>query len=90
MTMPLALSKLTAQGQILVPVEVRRKLGLRPGSVLEWYESGGDVIVRRASRYTSVQVCEVLFGTLRPAKSKTEVKEGIRKDIRRRRRHAGD
>jgi len=34
--MVLAESKLTAQGQISVPAEVRRKLGLGPGSVLEW------------------------------------------------------
>ncbi|PYP88846.1 MAG: hypothetical protein DMF61_05625 [Blastocatellia bacterium AA13] len=34
--MVLAQSKLTAQGQISVPAEVRRKLGLGPGSVLEW------------------------------------------------------
>src|SRR5690349_5426920 len=36
--MALAYSKITAQGQISVPAEVRRKLGLGPGSVLEWEE----------------------------------------------------
>ena len=86
--MPIAQSKLTAQGQISVPAEIRKKLGLRPGSVLEWDESGGNVLVRRASRYTSAQVHEVLFGTERPRKSKVDVKEGIRKHIRR--RHARD
>ena len=58
--MPIAQSKLTAQGQISVPAEIRKKLGLRPGSVLEWDESGGEVVVRRAGRYTSAQVHEVL------------------------------
>jgi len=28
-------SKVTAQGQISVPAEIRRKLGIGPGSVLE-------------------------------------------------------
>lgn len=85
--MPIAQSKLTAQGQISVPAEIRKKLGLRPGSVMEWDESGGEIIVRRAGQYTSAQVHEVLFGT-RPRKAKADVKEGIRKYIRQ--RHASD
>jgi bifunctional DNA-binding transcriptional regulator/antitoxin component of YhaV-PrlF toxin-antitoxin module len=28
------------QGQISVPVEIRRKLGVGPGSVLEWEQDG--------------------------------------------------
>ncbi len=86
--MPIAQSKLTAQGQISVPAEIRKKLGLGPGSVMEWDESGGEVIVRRAGRYTSAEVHEALFGTTRTPKAKVDVKEGIRKHIRR--RHAGD
>ena len=38
--MAIAHSKLTAQGQISVPAKVRRKLGVGPGSVLEWDEDG--------------------------------------------------
>ena len=49
--MPLAHSKLTAQSQISVPASVRRKLGVGPGSVLEWHEDGYNVVVRRAARY---------------------------------------
>ena len=86
--MTIAHSKLTAQGQISVPVEVRRRLGIGPGSVLEWDESGGEVVVRRAGRYTSAQVHEVLFGASDTRKAKVDVKEGIRKHIRQ--RHARD
>jgi len=46
--MSLPQSKVTAQGQISVPAEVRKKLGVGPGSVLEWHESDGGVVVRRA------------------------------------------
>jgi AbrB family looped-hinge helix DNA binding protein len=46
----LAQSKVTAQGQISVPSEVRRKLGIGPGSVLEWKEEGDAVVVRKAGR----------------------------------------
>ena len=86
--MPIAQSKLTAQGQISVPAEIRKKLGLRPGSVMEWDDSGGEVVVRRAEQYTSTQVHEVLFGTTRTRKAHKDVKEGIRKHIRQ--RHARD
>jgi len=86
--MTIAQSKVTAQGQISVPVEIRKKLGLRPGSVLEWDEKGGEVVVRRAGRYTSAQVHEALFGVAQAHKAKVGVKEGIRKYIRR--RHARD
>jgi AbrB family looped-hinge helix DNA binding protein len=61
MVMALPVSKLTAQGQISVPAEVRRKLGLGPGSVLEWDEQDGEIVVRRAGVYTSEDVHRALF-----------------------------
>lgn len=81
--MTLAHSKLTAQGQISVPAEIRRKLGIGPGAVLEWDEEGGQIVVRRAGRYTSEDVHEALFPT-HPDKSRTleEMKEGVRRHIR--------
>jgi len=47
--MAIAHSKLSAQGRISVPAEVRRKLGLAPGSVLEWQREGAHYIVRSAT-----------------------------------------
>jgi antitoxin PrlF len=81
--MTLAQSKVTAQGQISVPAEVRRKLGLGPGSILEWAEEGGRVVVRRAGRYSSEEVSRALFptGSSTP-KSSQELKEGIRNAVR--------
>lgn len=83
--MALAHSKVTAQGQISVPVEVRRKLGVGPGSVLEWEDKGDQVVVRRAGRYTSTDVHAAVFprGAPKP-KSVSELKEGIRKYVRKR------
>ena len=86
--MTIAQSKVTAQGQISVPVEIRKKLGLHPGSVLEWDEKGGEVVVRRAGLYTSAQVHDVLFGIAYVQKANADVKAGIRKHIRQ--RHARD
>ena len=59
--MAIAHSKLTTQGQISVPAEVRRKLGVGPGSVLEWDEQDGAIVVRRAGRYTSEDIRRLLF-----------------------------
>jgi antitoxin PrlF len=79
--MPLAYSKLTAQGQISVPAEVRRKLGVGAGSVLEWDTEAGNIVVRRAGRYTSADVHRALFATTPKRKSLKEFKEGIRKYV---------
>jgi AbrB family looped-hinge helix DNA binding protein len=83
--MALAHSKLTAQGQISVPAEIRRKLGVGPGGVLEWDEEGGKIVVRRAGRYTSEDLHRALFpkGAPRP-RSLEELKRGIGRYVKRR------
>ena len=82
--MVFAKSKVTAQGQISVPAEVRQKLGIGPGSVLEWDQQGSQVVVRRAGRYTSEEVHRMLFSGKSATASPMGVKEGIRKYIRKR------
>ena len=83
--MPLAQSKVTAQGQTSVPLEVRRKLGIGPGSVLEWDEDGETVIVRRAGRYTSEDVHRALFPQgVTKRRTLEELKDGIERHIRKR------
>ena len=59
--MALAQSKVTAQGQISIPSNVRSKLGVGPGSILEWAEEGDRLVVRRAGRYTSGDIHGALF-----------------------------
>ena len=83
--MALAQSKLTAQGQISVPAEIRRKLGVGPGAVLEWDEDGGQIVVRRAGRYTCEDMHRALFPKGAPEpRPLEELKEGVRRYIRRR------
>ncbi len=83
--MPLAHSKLTAQGQISVPAEVRRRLGVGPGSVLEWDEEGEQIIVRRSARYTSEDIHRAVFPKGRPKpRTLAGMKEGIRRHARER------
>lgn len=59
--MTMARSKVTSQGQISVPASVRRKLGLEPGSVLEWKEEGDRVVVQRAGGRTFEEIRKALF-----------------------------
>lgn len=83
-SMAIAQSKVTAQGQISVPAEVRKKLGVGPGSVLEWDEQDDQVVVRRAARYTSQEVHDALFPEENAEKGPVDVNAGIRKYMRKR------
>jgi AbrB family looped-hinge helix DNA binding protein len=77
-------SKVTARGQISVPAEVRRQLGVAPGSVLVWEWRDGEFVVRRMGRYASSDIHLALFGDTKPDRTKpTDVKAAIRKYSRR-------
>jgi antitoxin PrlF len=80
--MALAHSKLTAQGQISVPSEIRRKLGVGPGSVLEWDQRGAEVVIRRAGTYTSEDIRNALFPKRPRRRSLVELKKGIERHAR--------
>jgi antitoxin PrlF len=80
---PIAQSRLTAQGQISVPSHIRRKLGVGPGSVIEWDEEGGRIFVRRAGRFSSEDIHNALFGAKKPKpRTLDELKEGVRRHMR--------
>ena len=86
--MATANSRLTAQGQISVPAEIRRKLGLGPGALLEWHEVDGEIVVRRAGRFTSADIRRALFPRGVPAgQGPVDTKAALRAHARR--RHAG-
>jgi AbrB family looped-hinge helix DNA binding protein len=83
--MSIAQSKLTSQGQISVPAEVRKKLGIGPGSVLEWHDQDGNIVVRKAGRFSSSEVHQALFaGGIPKGDATPDVKAAIRKYIRKR------
>ena len=83
--MTIAHSKVTAQGQISVPADVRRKLGIGPGSVLEWEEDGERIVVRRANRFSSAEIHRELFGERKPEPHNLgDLREGIRRYARKR------
>ncbi|HXB67484.1 MAG TPA: AbrB/MazE/SpoVT family DNA-binding domain-containing protein [Candidatus Acidoferrales bacterium] len=81
----MAHSKVTSQGQISVPAEVRQKLGIGPGSVLEWNEEGENIVVRRVGRFTSEDIRRALFPEGAPEpRTINDMKEGIRQYVRKR------
>lgn len=78
--MALAQLKVPAQGQISVPVEVRRKLGIGLGSVLEWDEEGDAVVVRKVGRYTLEDLHRAIFPQRTPASKKLQdFDKGVRR-----------
>jgi len=81
-------SKITSQGQVTVPAEIRKSLGLAPGSVIEWREIDGEIVVARASKYVSEEIHQALFPRPPARRSLEELDEGIRDRMRR--KHAGD
>src|SRR3954470_6603571 len=82
-SMSVARSKLTAQGQISVPAEVRRKLGLGPGSVIEWNEEGGQIVVRKSGQDGLDDTRSALgFDSPPPGRSLGTLRGGIRKRMR--------
>lgn len=85
--MTLPRSKLTSQGQVSIPADIRRKLGLDPGAVVEWNEDeNGRFSLRRAGRFTSEAMHQVLFPQ-RPSKPTTvaAMDEDIRQQMHSRR-----
>ncbi len=80
--MLLGYSKLTAQGQTSVPKEARQKLGLGPGSILEWAEEDGRIVVRRAARFTSEDIHRALFEKAPQPRTLDELKDGARQHVK--------
>jgi len=80
--MSIAQSRITAQGQVSIPVAVMRQFGLAPGEVIEWETRDGDLIIHKAGRYTLEEVREVLELPEGMHKTDAEIREGIKARMR--------
>lgn len=56
-------AKITSKGQVTIPVEVRKKLGLQEGSYVTFTECDGGVIMANASAYSQQGVRPEFSGT---------------------------
>ena len=81
--MGIAQSRVTAQGQVSIPAKVREKFGIAPGNLIEWDESGGDLIIRKAGQYSIQDVRMALRIQTATPKTEAEIREGIKARVRR-------
>lgn len=57
------LAKISANGQITVPIEIRRRLGLRSGDkILFWEKPGGEIVIANASAQALEKVQDAFAG----------------------------
>jgi antitoxin PrlF len=88
-------SKITAQGQISIPAAIRKKLGVEPGSMVEWIEDGDKIVLKRAGKFTTEDLHKAAFPDGPPSGPPVDVKKAIEAYIierygRGRRRRARD
>jgi len=74
--MHLPQSKVSAHGRVTIPVDIRRKLGIGPGSILEWVEDGEAVIVRKV-RYSFEDIHRAVFAKPPEPRTLEELKQSI-------------
>lgn len=82
-------SRVTRQNQTSVPADVRRRLAIRPGTVLEWRVVGKDLLVRPKRVTLSEIRAEVRQMLKGPRKSLRELDEGKLRAVRARHSRGG-
>ena len=85
--MSLAQSRITAQGQISIPVSVMKQFGLSPGEVISWDAVDGHLVIEKAGRFTLEDVQKALKLPKGTHRTDEEIKDGIRAAIKA--KHAG-
>jgi len=81
MKQELARSKVTTQDQTSVPVEVRKRFGIKPGCELGWYEEDGRLYVDLTRTHTLADARAALTG-LGSSEGPRDIKAGIRAHVR--------
>ena len=85
--MSLAQSKITAQGQVSIPVSVMRQFGLAPGGVINWETLEGRLVIEKAGLYSLADVQSALKLSKGLHRTEEEIWEGLK--ARMRAKHAG-
>lgn len=66
------LAKITSKGQITIPVEIRKKLGLKEGDKVLFVEDGDKVIIMNSSLLALREAQEAFAGEAEKAGIETE------------------
>jgi transcriptional pleiotropic regulator of transition state genes len=59
--MPQRLTRLTAKGQLTIPVEIRKDLNLQPGDYLAVSSKEGQIIVQKATTITPLSESDPIW-----------------------------
>jgi bifunctional DNA-binding transcriptional regulator/antitoxin component of YhaV-PrlF toxin-antitoxin module len=76
----LARSKVTAQEQTSVPVEVRKRFGIKSGCEIGWYEEDGRLFVDLARTHTLADIRAIVQKKPGPP-SRVDTKDSIRAHV---------
>jgi AbrB family looped-hinge helix DNA binding protein len=66
------LAKITSKGQITIPVQIRKKLKLKEGDKVYFYEEKGKVIFQNASQVALAAIQKEMAGEAKKAGFKSE------------------
>ena len=73
------MTKATVQdrGQVTIPKQLRERLGLKPGSVLEFREVGGQLV---AEKVESLDPVDQIYGLAGTGRSTDDIMQELRPD----------
>lgn len=66
------LAKITTKGQITIPVQIRKMLGLKDGDKVVFMSDGGRVIIENSTKLALREVQEAFVGVAEELGLKTE------------------
>jgi AbrB family looped-hinge helix DNA binding protein len=58
----LDVSRVTSKGQVTIPVEMRRKLGIKEGDKVVFLEKDGNIVVANAAKHALREIQEAFAG----------------------------
>jgi len=76
--MGIAQSRITAQGQVTIPVSVMRQFGLAPGELISWDSIDGHLTVAKAGQYSIEDVRTALNLPKALHKTDADIREGLK------------
>ena len=80
--MSLAQSRITAQGQVSIPVGVMKQFGLAPGEVISWDDLEGHLVIQKTGQFSLEDVQKALKLPKDIHKTDDEIREGIKAGMR--------
>ncbi len=69
-------STISSKGQVTVPAEIRKKLGLAPGTVVQFKLTGEGALLRKGG--SGVHPVDAVYGKLRPNRPVDELLDEMR------------